>query len=137
MIKGFTCSAFDLLHAGHVEMLRECKQYCDWLIVGLHVNPQFQRLVKNSPIQTTYERYVQLRGNAFVDEILPYETEQDLVNILAIEPISVRFVGEEYKGSRLTGHDVCEKRGIKIIYNKRSHSYSSSELRKRIIDGYV
>ena len=97
MSTGFTCSAFDLLHAGHVEMLRECKEHCDWLIVGLHVNPRVDRPAKNAPVQSVYERYVQLRACKYVDEIIPYETEEDLINIMAIEPINIRFVGIEYK----------------------------------------
>lgn len=132
MITGFTCSAFDLLHAGHVEMLRECKQHCDWLIVGLHVDPRVDRPEKNSPVQNVYERYLQLRGCKYVDEIIPYQTEEDLVNLLAIESINVRFVGSEYRNTYITGQDICEKRDIEIIFNKRYHGYSSSELRKRI-----
>lgn len=133
MIRGFTCSAFDLLHAGHVEMLRECKEHCDWLIVGLHVDPRVDRPEKNKPVQSIYERYMQLRACKYVDEIIPYETEEDLINIMAIEPINVRFVGVEYKDTYLTGQDICEKRDIKIMYNNRYHGYSSSELRSRLI----
>ena len=132
MIRGFTCSAFDLLHAGHIEMLRECKEHCDWLIVGLHVNPKVDRPEKNSPVQSVYERMIQLRGCKYVDEIIPYETEEDLINLLAIEPINVRFVGIEYKDTYLTGQDVCEKRSIRILYNNRYHGYSSRELRSRL-----
>jgi glycerol-3-phosphate cytidylyltransferase len=132
MIKGFTCSAFDLLHAGHIEMLRECKDYCDWLIVGLHVNPRIDRPDKNKPVQSVYERYLQLRGCKYVDEIIPYETEEDLINLLAIEPITVRFVGSEYMDTYLTGQDICEKRDIEIRFNNRYHGYSSRELRSRL-----
>lgn len=132
MSTGFTCSAFDLLHAGHVEMLRECKEHCDWLIVGLHVNPKVDRPAKSSPVQSVYERYVQLRACKYVDEIIPYETEEDLINIMAIEPISIRFVGVEYKDTYVTGQDICEKRGIEILYNNRYHGYSSTELRSRL-----
>jgi glycerol-3-phosphate cytidylyltransferase len=132
MIKGFTCSAFDLLHAGHVEMLRECKQYCDWLIVGLHVDPKIDRPDKNKPVQSIYERFVQLRGCKYVDEIIPYETEEDLINIMGIEPIDVRFVGVEYNDIYLTGQDICEQRSIKILFNNRYHGYSSTELRGRL-----
>lgn len=132
MIKGFTCSAFDLLHAGHIEMLRECKQYCDWLIVGLHVDPRIDRPDKNKPVQSIYERFVQLRGCKYVDEIIPYETEEDLINIMGIEPIDVRFVGVEYNDTYLTGQDICEKRSIKILFNNRYHGYSSTELRSRL-----
>ena len=132
MIRGFTCSAFDLLHAGHVEMLRECKQYCDYLIVGLQTDPSIDRPEKNKPVQSIYERYVQLRACRYVDEIIVYETENDLSNLLAIEPIDRRFVGIEYESVYLTGQDVCNRRGIEIIYNSRYHKYSSSELRSRL-----
>ena len=132
MVKGFTCSAFDLLHPGHVEMLRECKQHCDWLIVGLHVDPTVDRPEKNKPIQSVYERYAQLRACKYVDEIIPYETESDLINLLAIEPISIRFVGVEYFDTYVTGQDICEKRDIEILYNSRYHMYSSTELRSRL-----
>lgn len=132
MSTGFTCSAFDLLHAGHIEMLRECKENCDWLIVGLHVDPRVDRPDKNKPVQSMYERYIQLRGCKYVDEIIPYQTEEDLINIMAIEPISIRFVGVEYKDTYLTGQDICEKRGIEIMYNNRYHGYSSTELRSRL-----
>jgi glycerol-3-phosphate cytidylyltransferase len=132
VVKGFTCSAFDLLHAGHIEMLRECKEHCDWLIVGLHVNPRVDRPEKNKPVQSVYERMIQLRGCKYVDEIIPYDTEEDLINLLGIEPIDVRFVGIEYKDVFLTGQDICNKRGIQIIYNNRWHGYSSRELRSRL-----
>jgi len=132
VVKGFTCSAFDLLHPGHVEMLRECKQHCDWLIVGLHVDPTVDRPEKNKPIQSVYERYAQLRACKYVDEIIPYETESDLINLLAIEPISIRFVGVEYFDTYVTGQDICEKRDIEILYNSRYHMYSSTELRSRL-----
>ena len=132
MIKGYTCGAFDLLHAGHVEMLRECKEHCDWLIVGLHVDPRVDRPTKNKPVQSIYERYVQLRGCQYVDEIIPYDTEEDLINIMAIEPIDVRFVGAEYRDTYLTGQDICEKRDIQILFNNRYHGYSSTELRSRL-----
>jgi len=129
---GFTCSAFDLLHAGHVAMLRECKQHCNFLIVGLHVDPTVDRPSKNKPVQSVYERYMQLKGCEYVDAIIPYETEEDLINLMAIEPIDIRFVGVEYKDTYITGQDICEKRGINIIYNERYHMYSSTELRSRL-----
>jgi glycerol-3-phosphate cytidylyltransferase len=133
LIKGFTCGAFDLLHAGHVEMLRECKNECDYLIVGLHSDPSIDRpKKKNKPVQSMYERYVQLRGCQYVDEIIPYDTEHDLINILAMEPIDIRFVGMEYKDTILTGQDICEKRDIETIFNTRLHTFSSSELRSRL-----
>lgn len=129
---GFTCSAFDLFHAGHVEMLRECKNQCDYLIVGLHRDPRTDRPEKKSPVQSLYERYVQLRGCKFVDEVIPYDSEDDLINIMGIEPITHRFVGVEYKDTYITGQDICDKRNIEIIYNTRDHHYSTSELRSRI-----
>lgn len=132
VVVGFTCSTFDLLHAGHVAMLAECKQHCDYLIVGLQVDPSKDRPEKNKPVQSVYERYVQLKGCSYIDEIIPYETEQDLENLLAIEDIQIRFVGQEYIGTKLTGQEVCEKRDIRIHYNNRLHNYSSSELRRRM-----
>lgn len=128
MIKGFTCSAFDLLHAGHIAMLQEAKEQCDYLIVGLHTNPQIDRPNKNKPVETTLERYIRLKGCKFVDEIIPYDTEQDLLNLLNILQPDVRILGEEYQDKDFTGKDLP----IKLYYNKRRHSYSSSELRKRL-----
>lgn len=130
---GFTCSAFDLLHPGHIAMLQECKEHCDYLIVGLHVDPTIERVkAKQKPVQSVYERYVQLWGCKFIDQIIPYETESDLINLLAIEPIDIRFVGQEYKDTYITGQDICEKRGITIHYNTRLHMYSSTDLRGRL-----
>lgn len=136
-VVGFTCSTFDLFHAGHVSMLAECKQHCDYLLVGLQVDPSKDRLEKNSPIQSVYERYIQLRGCTYVDEIIPYETEKDLENLLAIEDIHVRFLGEEYANKKITGEDICEKRGIRLHFNNRLHSYSSSELRNRLANDTI
>lgn len=133
MIIGFTCSAFDLLHPGHIAMLKECKDNCDYLIVGLHTDPTIDRPgAKNKPVQTVYERFAQLRACKYVDEIIPYETEYDLINLIAIENINIRFVGEEYSDTFLTAQDICDKRGIQIFYNSRKHKYSSSELRSRL-----
>lgn len=131
-VVGFTCSAFDLFHAGHVAMLAECKQHCDYLVVGLQVDPSKDRPDKNKPIQSVYERYVQLNGCKYVDQIIPYETEQDLKNLLAIENIHIRFIGEEYKNKHITGQEICNHRNIRIDYNSRLHNYSSSELRNRL-----
>lgn len=132
-VVGFTCSAFDLLHPGHLAMLQECKEHCDYLIVGLHVDPTIERPKnKNKPVQSVYERYAQLRACRYVDEVIPYETESDLINMMGIEPIDIRFVGEEYKDTYITGQDICEKRDIKIFYNSRKHMYSSRELRSRL-----
>lgn len=131
---GFTCSAFDLLHAGHVDMLRQAKDQCDYLIVGLHTNPQLDRASKNKPIQTVFERYMQLRANRYVDEIIPYETECDLEDILSTLAIDIRILGQEYKDKQFTGHDICTHRNIEIFYNTRDHRFSSTDLRARIAE---
>lgn len=129
---GFTCSAFDLLHSGHVSMLRNAREQCDYLIVGLQVDPSLDRPEKNKPIQTIVERYTQLKAIGYVDEIVPYTTEQDLVDILSMYHIDVRILGEEYKDKDFTGKDICKKRDIRLYFNERSHRFSSSELRKRV-----
>jgi len=132
MITGFTCSAFDLLHPGHIVMLEECKNNCDYLIVGLQTDPTIDRPSKNKPVQTVYERYVQLTGCKYVDRIIPYDTEKDLENIIATLPINIRFLGDEYKSVKFTGKDICEYRGIKVFFNSpRLYSYSSTDLRTR------
>jgi glycerol-3-phosphate cytidylyltransferase len=132
MISGFVCSAFDLFHAGHVALLKECKQHCDYLICGLHTDPNYNRPHKNKPVQSIYERYIQLSGCRYVDQIIPYDTENDLLNILSIEKIDKRFLGTDYFNQSFTGKELCSRLNIEIIYIKRLHSYSSSELRKRI-----
>jgi len=129
---GFTCSTFDLLHAGHVMMLREAKTVCDYLIVGLQTDPTIDRQEKNKPVQTLLERYIQLNAIEYVDEIVPYQTEQDLEDILNMFPINVRILGEEYKNGKFTGRATCAKRGIELYYNKRDHRFSSSDLRERV-----
>ena len=129
---GFTCSAFDLLHAGHIQMLRDAKEQCDYLICGLQVDPTLDRSDKNSPIQSIVERYTQLKAVGYVDEIIPYTTERDLEDILAMYHIDVRILGEEYRDLDFTGKDICKKRGIQLYFNERSHRFSSSELRKRV-----
>ena len=129
---GFTCSAFDLLHAGHIQMLRDAKSQCDHLICGLQVDPAIDRETKNSPVQTLVERYIQLAAVKYVDEIIPYESESDLNDILEILPINIRILGEEYKQKDFTGKDVCRRRGIELYFNKRDHRFSSSSLRKRV-----
>ena len=129
---GFTCSTFDLLHAGHILMLAECKTVCDYLIVGLQTDPTIDRPdTKNKPVQSVVERYVQLSAVKFVDEIIVYDTEKDLEDLLMFLPITVRICGEEYKDKKLTGREICDARGIKTHYNSRTHRFSSSELRKR------
>ena len=132
MKTGFTCSAFDLLHAGHIQMLRDAKSQCDYLICGLQVDPALDRKDKNSPVQTLVERYIQLAAVSYVDEIIPYESESDLNDILEMLPIDLRILGEEYKKKDFTGKDVCRRRGIELYFNKRDHRFSSSSLRRRI-----
>lgn len=131
---GFTCSAFDLLHAGHVTMLEEAKDQCSYLIVGLHNDPSADRPSKNKPVQSIIERYIQLKAVKFVDEIIVYNTEKDLEDLLSTLQIDVRIVGEEYKDKQLTGREICEKRNIEIYYNQRPHAFSSTELRNRVFN---
>jgi len=132
---GFTCSTFDLLHAGHVTMLEEAKRHCDFLIVGLQNDPTLDRPEKNQPIQSIVERQIQLAAVKYVDEIVIYNTEQDLIDLLLTLPIDVRILGDEYKTKEFTGKDIAKQRGSKIIYNGRDHSFSSSSLRKRVVWG--
>ena len=128
---GFTCSSFDLLHAGHVQMLRDAKEQCDYLIVGLQMNPAADRpKEKNPPIQSIVERYTQLKAVSYVDEIIPYATEQDLIDILELYRINVRILGEEYRDKEFTGKDICRKRDVELFFNKRDHRFSTSGLRK-------
>ena len=131
---GFTCSTFDLLHAGHIQMLREAKEQCDYLLVGLQIDPSVDREEKNSPIQSIVERYTQLNAVEYVDEIVPYATEPDLNDILTMSHIDVRILGEEYREKDFTGKDICKKRGIQLHFNKRDHRFSSSDLRKRVCE---
>ena len=127
---GITFSAFDLLHAGHIKMLEEAKRQCDYLICGLQVDPTLDRPEKNKPTQTVVERYIQLSGCKYVDEIVPYITEQDLEDVLRSFKIDVRILGDEYKAQNFTGRDYCEKKGIEFYFNRRDHRFSSSGLRK-------
>jgi glycerol-3-phosphate cytidylyltransferase len=131
---GITFSAFDLLHAGHVKMLEEAKRQCDYLICGLQTDPTIDRPEKNKPVQTVVERYIQLKACKHVDEILPYATEQDLEDILRAFKIDVRIVGEEYKEKNFTGRKYCDENGIELYYNKRNHRFSSSGLRKEVLN---
>ena len=131
---GFTCSTFDLLHAGHVQMLREAKEQCDYLICGLQIDPSVDRTEKNAPIQTIVERYTQLKAVSYVNEIIPYQTENDLEDILSMYHIDVRILGEEYKDKTFTGRAICAKRGIELYFNRRDHRFSSTDLRKRVSD---
>jgi glycerol-3-phosphate cytidylyltransferase len=128
MIKGFTCGCFDLLHAGHIVMLKETKQHCDHLIVGLQTDPSIDRQEKNQPVQSVYERFVQLNAVEYVDEIIPYDTEQSLIDLLESTPIDIRFVGEDYKDKSFTGDYLP----IDTIYTNRKHSFSTSSLRRKV-----
>ena len=129
---GFTCSTFDLLHAGHITMLEESKHHCDYLIVGLQNDPTIDRPEKNAPIQSIVERQIQLAAVKYVDEIVIYNTEQDLIDLLLTLPIDVRVLGDEYKNKDYTGKEIAKQRGCKIVYNGRDHSFSSTSLRKRV-----
>lgn len=129
---GITFSAFDLLHAGHIKMLEEAKKQCDYLIVGLQTDPTIDRPEKNKPVQSVVERYIQLKGCKYVDEIVPYATEQDLEDVLRSFAIDVRILGDEYKDKNFTGRAYCEEKGIELYYNKREHRFSSSGLRKEV-----
>ena len=129
---GITASTFDLLHAGHIEMLREAKSQCEYLICALQIDPSVDRVEKNKPVQTIVERYTQLDAVKFVDEIIPYLHENDLEDILMMRTINVRILGEEYREKEFTGRDICKARDIDLYFNKRDHRFSSSGLRERI-----
>lgn len=131
---GFTCSTFDLCHAGHVAMLREAKEHCDYLICGLQTDPSIDRKSKNAPVQTIVERQVQLAAIKYVDEIIVYETEKDLEDILEMFHIDIRILGNEYRDKDFTGKDICKKRGIQLYFNKREHRFSSSALRTLVTE---
>ena len=129
---GFTCSTFDLLHAGHVQMLREAKEQCDYLICGLQVDPSVDRKEKNSPVQTLVERYSQLHACRYVDEIIPYQTEEDLEDILRMYHLDIRILGEEYRERDFTGKNICQGRNVELYFNKRDHRFSTTDLRNRV-----
>lgn len=131
-IIGITCSTFDLLHAGHIIMLEECKKYCDYLICALQVDPTIDRPNKNKPIQSLVERYIQLDAVAYVDKIIPYNTEEELKTIFSSLDLDVRIIGEEYKDQDFTAKDICQKRGIRFVYNKREHNFSTTNLRNLV-----
>jgi glycerol-3-phosphate cytidylyltransferase len=129
---GITFSTFDMLHAGHVLMLQEAKQYCDYLIVGLQTDPTIDRPeTKNKPAQSLIERQIQLAAVKYIDEIIVYQTEKDLEDILTIYPIDMRFIGEEYQNKDFTGKQYCLDHGIELVYNNRKHRFSTTELRQR------
>jgi glycerol-3-phosphate cytidylyltransferase len=130
---GFNCSSFDLFHAGHVTMLKMEKELCDYLKVALQVDPTVDRPgIKNKPVQSAYERYVQLQGCKYVDEILVYETEEDLLNLIQSQTIHIRFLSEEYKDRDFTGKQYCIDNGIDLFFHLRRHKYSSTEIRNRV-----
>jgi len=131
---GITFSAFDLLHAGHITMLEEAERQCDYLICALQTDPTLDRPEKNRPTQTVVERYIQLKGCKFVDEIVPYATEQDLEDILRSFKIDVRIIGDEYREKNFTGREYCESKGIELYFNTRDHRFSSSGLRKVVAE---
>lgn len=129
---GFTCGTFDLLHAGHAAFLAECVERCDVLIVGLQTDPSKDRATKHHPVQTMFERFLQLRTVSGVAEIIPYDTESDLLNLLAVTKIDVRFLGSDYAGCTFTGDELGQKLGIRVEFIPRYHNFSSSELRTRV-----
>jgi glycerol-3-phosphate cytidylyltransferase len=132
---GITFSQFDMLHAGHIAMLAEAKNHCDYLIAGLQTNASIDRPdTKNPPIQSIVERQIQLAACRYVDEVVVYSTEQDLIDLLLILPVDVRILGVEYAEKEFTGKSECELRSIEIVFNGRDHSFSSSSLRKRVYD---
>jgi glycerol-3-phosphate cytidylyltransferase len=130
---GITFSTFDMLHAGHIAMLSEAKNHCDYLIAGLQTDPTIDRPdTKNPPVQSIVERQIQLSATRFVDEIVVYQTEQDLIDLLLILPVDVRILGVEYENKDFTGKKECWDREIELVFNGRDHSFSSSSLRKRV-----
>lgn len=132
---GITFSTFDMLHAGHIAMLSEAKNHCDYLIAGLQTDPTIDRPdTKNSPIQSVVERQIQLSACRYVDEVVVYQTEQDLIDLLLILPLDVRILGIEYEQKQFTGRGECYDREIELVFNKRDHSFSSSSLRKRVVE---
>ena len=126
---GFTCSTFDLFHAGHVMMLQEARTQCDYLIVGLQTDPTIDRPEKNKPVQSLLERFIQVKACKYVDEIVPYSTEKELMDILTSFPIDVRIIGEEYRDKQFTGFNLP----ISVYFNSRQHSFSTTELRQRVL----
>jgi glycerol-3-phosphate cytidylyltransferase len=135
---GITFSTFDMLHAGHIAMLSEAKNHCDYLIAGLQTDPTIDRPgQKNPPVQSIVERQIQLAACRYVDEVVVYQTEEDLIDLLLILPVDVRILGVEYQGMDFSGRDECVTRGIDLIFNGRDHSFSSSSLRRRVAKAEV
>jgi glycerol-3-phosphate cytidylyltransferase len=132
---GITFSSWDLFHAGHVAMLAEAKNHCDYLIAGIQTDPTIDRPdTKNKPVQSIIERQIQLAASRYVDDVVVYQTEKDIEDLLLILPLDVRILGVEYQNKSFTGKDICIKRGIQLVYNNRDHSFSSSSLRKRVVE---
>ena len=130
---GITFSTFDLLHAGHIAMLRDAKEHCDYLIAALQSDPTIDRPdSKNPPVQTMVDRYTQLAAVKYVDEVIPYQTEKDVEDILEMYNIDIRILGEEYRDKDFTGKEICRRRGIQLYFNKRDHRFSSTDLRERV-----
>jgi len=127
---GFTCSTFDLFHAGHIMMLKEARTQCDYLIVGLQTDPTIDRPEKNKPVQGIFERYVQLQACKYVDEVVVYATEKELLDVLQSYPIDVRILGDEYASKSFTGDNL----DMELYFNRREHSFSTTELRQRVVD---
>ena len=135
---GIVFSAFDMLHAGHIAMLSEAKNHCDYLIAGLQTDPTIDRPgEKNPPVQSIVGRQIQLSACRYVDEVVIYQTEQDLVDLLLILPVDVRILGVEYCDKNFTGRDEGVRRGIELVFNGRDHSFSSSSLRRRVAKAEV
>ena len=134
MRTGITFSSFDLLHAGHVQMLREAKEQCEYLICGLQTDPTIDRPEKNQPVQTIVERYTQLKAISYVDEVVPYATENDVLDILSLYRPTVRIIGSDYREKDFTGKEECRKLNIEVYYNSREHRFSTSGLRKRVCE---
>jgi glycerol-3-phosphate cytidylyltransferase len=135
---GIVFSAFDLLHAGHIAMLAECKNHCDYLIAALQTDPTIDRPdTKNKPIQSIVERQIQLSACRYVDNVVIYQTEQDLRDLLLILPVDVRILGVEYQGKHFSGEEECFTRNIQLVFNERDHSFSSSSLRKRVAEAQI
>jgi glycerol-3-phosphate cytidylyltransferase len=131
---GITFSTFDMLHAGHIAMLAEAKNHCDYLIAGLQTDPTIDRDTKNKPVQSIVERQIQLAACRYVDEVVVYQTEQDLIDLLLILPVDVRVLGVEYENKDFSGQAECYQRGIELVFNGRDHSFSSSSLRRRVVE---
>jgi glycerol-3-phosphate cytidylyltransferase len=135
---GIVFSAFDMFHAGHIAMLSEARNHCDYLIAGLQTDPTIDRPdTKNRPVQTIVERQIQLAACRYVDEVVVYETEEDLCDLLLILPVDVRILGVEYQDKHFSGKDECYQRDIELVFNSRDHSFSSSSLRKRVVAAEV